>query len=49
MPVLEVDGKHLGQTLPILQFVGKKYGFYPEDAYDGWRVESAISGQVDVN
>ena len=49
MPVLETDdGKKLGQTVAIARYLGKKYGYYPEDAYDAWRVDSLIDGFQDV-
>ena len=33
VPALEFkDGKKMGQSLAMLRFLGRKYGYYPEDA-----------------
>ena len=40
MPVLHHDGKLINQSIPILKYVGRIYGYYPTDPYDGWRVDS---------
>ena len=42
VPVLEYEGKFYAQSVSILRFLGKKYGYYPEDAHYAWRVDSTI-------
>lgn len=48
LPVVEIDGKFFAQSFSILRFLGKKYGYYPEDAYDSWRVDSTIDSLGDL-
>ena len=42
LPVLEHDGKFYSQSTSILRALGKIYGYYPEDAYEAWRVDSTV-------
>jgi len=42
LPVLEHDGKFYSQSVSILRALGKIYGYYPEDAYEAWRVDSTV-------
>ena len=50
MPLVETeDGKKLGQTNSIIRYLAKRFGYYPEDAYDAWRAESLIDGLMDVH
>jgi glutathione S-transferase len=48
LPVLEIDGKFYAQSWAILRFAGKKYGYYPEDAYESWRVDSTLDAIGDL-
>ena len=36
LPAVEIDGVFYTQSAAVLRFLGKKYGFYPEDALHGW-------------
>src|SRR5690606_21458026 len=47
VPMLEHEGKHLAQSWSILRYVGKLYGYYPEDAELSWRVDSTIDAVED--
>ena len=38
IPVLYHDGKEINQSVPILKYLGKIYGYYPSDPYEAWRV-----------
>ncbi|CDW77882.1 glutathione s-transferase [Stylonychia lemnae] len=42
MPVLEKDGKFYSQSQAILRFLGKELGYYPEDTYHGYLVDSTL-------
>ena len=54
MPVLFVTDpatgakKQYNQTAAILRYLGKKYGFYPDDIEDAWAVDSAVDATNDV-
>ena len=48
LPALEIDGKFYAQSIAILRFLGIKYGYYPEDAFEGWRVDSIIDSIQDL-
>jgi glutathione S-transferase len=41
------DGKHLVQSWAILRFLGRKYGYYPEDPETAWKVDSTIDAVED--
>lgn len=47
VPLLEHDGKQLVQTWSILRYLGKIYGYYPEDAGQAWRVDSTVDAVDD--
>ena len=47
-PVLEIDGKRYAQTIAILQLLGKLHGYYPEDPFTAYRVESSIQALSDI-
>ena len=40
MPALYHDGKEINQSISVLKYVGRIYGYYPADAYEAWRVDS---------
>ena len=48
LPVLYVTNEATGkvkqysQTLSILRFLGRRYGYYPEDDDEAWMVDSAM-------
>lgn len=48
LPAVEIDGKFYAQSVAILRMFGKKYGYYPEDAYESWRVDSTIDAIGDL-
>lgn len=48
LPALEVDGKFYAQSTAILRMLGKQHGYYPEDAYESWRVDSVIDTLGDL-
>jgi prostaglandin-H2 D-isomerase / glutathione transferase len=43
MPVLEVDGKKLGQSNAILQWVGRTHGLLPTDPWEAARHEAILA------
>ena len=48
VPMLETDdGKHLVQSWAILRFLGRKYGYYPEDPETAWKIDSTIDAVED--
>lgn len=48
VPMLETaDGKHLVQSWSILRYLGRQYGYYPEDPETAWRVDSTIDAVED--
>ena len=40
LPVLVYNGKYLNESLAILRFVGKQFGYYPADHLEAWYVDS---------
>ena len=42
LPVLEYEGKFYAQSNAILRALGKVHGYYPENAYESWRVDSTL-------
>lgn len=43
VPILELeDGTKLGQSISILRFLGKKHGYYPEDALEAHKCDYLI-------
>jgi len=40
MPFVEfADGTRLGESLPLMRFLGAKFGFYPTDALKSYEVD----------
>jgi len=49
VPTLEVTGKGtLGQSAPLLRYVGKLTNLYPKDDFDAARVDDIIDGSEDI-
>ena len=48
LPMLEDDGKFYSQSTSILRMLGLKYGYYPADPLEGWKVDSAIDAYNDL-
>jgi glutathione S-transferase len=46
--MLEIDGHSLTQSAAILRYIGAKYGFYPKDPVEGWRVDSTLDALQDL-
>ena len=46
LPVVEMDGKFYGQSIATLRFIGKKHGYYPDEAT--WRIDSLIDSLGDI-
>ena len=42
VPVLTVDGKQMNESLAILRFVGKQFGYYPTDSMAAWYVDATV-------
>jgi glutathione S-transferase len=47
VPMFEADGKHYCQSWAILRFLGRKYGYYPEDPETAWKIDSTIDAVED--
>jgi glutathione S-transferase len=47
-PVLEKDGKFYSQAPAILRYVGRTYGYYPEDPELAWKVDSTLEHVRDL-
>jgi glutathione S-transferase len=48
VPALEKDGKFYVQTQAIMRYLGKTYGYYPEDAYQAYKVDSTLDAIHDL-
>ena len=49
LPCLELpDGTKMGQSFAILRFLGKKHGYYPEDALQAFKCDEHIDRYNDV-
>ena len=48
VPVLEFEGKKLSQSICILRFLCKKWGFYPSDPESIYAAEAAIDFKSDI-
>ena len=42
LPVLVYKGKYLNESLAILRFLGKQFGFYPADHLEAWQVDALV-------
>lgn len=47
VPMLEHDGKHLVQSWAILRYLGKQFGYYPDNSEEAWAVDSVIDAVED--
>ena len=47
-PVLEVNGKFYCQSNAILRLLGAQHGYYSEDPYTGWEIDSIIDSVGDI-
>ena len=48
VPLLETaDGKQLVQSWAILRYLGRTYGYYPNDAELAWKIDSTIDAVED--
>jgi len=43
LPVLEVDGAIMTQSIPMSRFVAQKAGLYPADALEAFKVEEVVA------
>ena len=32
----------MNESMAILRYVGKHFGYYPEDAYESWRIDATL-------
>ena len=48
LPALYHDGKEINQSVSILKYVGRIYGYYPAGAYEEWRVDSFHDALTDI-
>eukprot|EP00455_Lapot_gusevi_P014588 TRINITY_DN172_c0_g2_i9.p1 TRINITY_DN172_c0_g2~~TRINITY_DN172_c0_g2_i9.p1 ORF type:complete len:207 (-),score=77.62 TRINITY_DN172_c0_g2_i9:3-623(-) len=48
IPVLEIDGKTLSQSIAITRYVAKKYNLVPADAYDTYLCDAYVDGINDL-
>lgn len=47
VPSLEIDGHILVQSCAILRYLGKKYGYYPDEPTAMWKVDSLLDAAED--
>ena len=48
LPAVEHEGKFYSETVSIVDFIGRKHGYYPEDAKEAWRVDSIVDSFRDL-
>ncbi|XP_047108255.1 glutathione S-transferase-like [Schistocerca piceifrons] len=48
LPVLEVDGKKLGQSIPICRYLAKQYGLLAENDWDNAQIDAAVDAIDDL-
>ena len=42
MPVWEEKGMKLGETIPLMRMLGKRYGFYSTNPKQAWVIDSEL-------
>lgn len=42
LPLLEIDGKVMFQSLAIARFLGRKFGLYSEDAMEAYEIDNVV-------
>ena len=42
LPVLVYNGKYLNESLAMLRFVGKQFGYYPADHLEAWQADALV-------
>ena len=42
LPILEIDGKVISQSLAIARFLAKKVGLYSEDPMEAYEIDNVI-------
>ena len=47
MPRLDIDGKKLYQSIAILRYLGRKYGYYPDDIDQQFKVDMICDSIAD--
>lgn len=48
LPLLYHKGHVLNESMAILRYVGKHFGYYPEDAFEAWHIDATLGGLGDV-
>ena len=48
VPMLEMDGEKFSQSYSILRLLGRKYGYYPEDSIQAYKVDSVLQAGADL-
>ncbi len=46
--MLEKDGHFFSQSQSIIRMLGRDYGYYPDNATLGWRIDSIIDANADL-
>lgn len=42
LPVLVHNGRYYNESMAILRFLGKKFGYYPVNGDDAWYVDATV-------
>lgn len=48
LPVAEIDGKQVPQTMALVRYFGKQSGLYPEDAWKSLMVDQVVETVTDM-
>lgn len=48
LPVAEIDGKQVSQTMALVRYFGKQSGLYPQDAWKSLMVDQVIETVLDM-
>ena len=48
LPILEFEGRTYGQVRTMVRFLGKKHGYYPEDAYAAYLADAMLDSLEDL-